>query len=810
MKGNVLILTLCIVICIILSPSALLSDDNSQSKETEQKKGIFQFDRFLMENVPGGEFYTYFIENFAPDATFLTEENNGFAMIDNPRVYFEGNSYTRFNWNYNGIDINSGLDDGSPALILPFSSVDSFQLIGESPLSLSNGMQFITKPNTRSTSRLVFSNVFSNVGGYWAKFMIQPSHPTERADYLYNTRRKIDENFYFDYSMNKNLANSSFQLGASYFDIKRIFNDFNTFDTTYTEDGRFFTANATYRKALKTGYYELLGVVNYLDRSNLGSETGSYPQETIGKKKFSFLTAFILKKKLELSLAFLFEKEDLDPFVQNYSKDLMDNDGDGLYPYGKSGENKLGSFTSPTIDLNVLYPLISSQSNNSQIKADLFGHFRYFRISADEISNDFNPILFDGSPYQVVKWSGEANYANNSILGKAGIKLDAALSNSFSIIANIYGDYNGIRFNSTGKDNNIGFLRPGIDAGIYLFRNKPTNFMLSIGILPEQLRENVNFFLDPNRPSGIIYSWNDKNGDKKFQAGEEGAVYGYTGGAYHFADENLKSPYSQRLVIYFTTPISRNFALNVKAMYKKMKNVLTVKFDEEYGHYETINGTNLYFFDEPFTQYYLTNAQNEKDPFYAQFQFDITGKKEKKWFFSFSFMAHMGMGTTAFGNGSGSNDIGILDESQANPNSWLNGYGRLDGDRGFAGKIYFGYYIAPRLFASVSMKYRDGDPFAFLNTVVLNGQRVIYYQTIKGEDEHGKKGGPREDYMADLSLALSYRFPFLSGEGQIKLAVYNILDIGAELSEYVYSGGSRDAMELQIPRSIRLIFGWTF
>jgi len=32
------------------------------------------------------------------------------------------------------------------------------------------------------------------------------------------------------------------------------------------------------------------------------------------------------------------------------------------------------------------------------------------------------------------------------------------------------------------------------------------------------------------------------------------------------------------------------------------------------------------------------------------------------------------------------------------------------------------------------------------------------------------------------------------------------LDVGYELSEYVFSGGSRDAMELALPRSLRLTF----
>ena len=165
---------------------------------------------------------------------------------------------------------------------------------------------------------------------------------------------------------------------------------------------------------------------------------------------------------------------------------------------------------------------------------------------------------------------------------------------------------------------------------------------------------------------------------------------------------------------------------------------------------------SYYFLDRPFTAFELSNAAFAKDPFYAQFLVRVQGERAQRWYFSFSFLAHMGMGYTAFGNGPTANDIGVISESQAFPNSWINGYGRVDGDRAFVGKIFFGYYLSPRLFLSGSIKYRDGDPFAFINAFQRQGQWVITYQTIKAEDEHGKKGGPREDCIWDFNFKLSY------------------------------------------------------
>ena len=140
----------------------------------------------------------------------------------------------------------------------------------------------------------------------------------------------------------------------------------------------------------------------------------------------------------------------------------------------------------------------------------------------------------------------------------------------------------------------------------------------------------------------------------------------------------------------------------------------------------------------------------------------------------------------------------------------INGFGRIEGDRAFMGKIYFGYYLVDDLFLGVSFKYRDGTPFAFINSAYDYNQWALYYVTIKAENEKGIKGGPREDYVGDMSVQLNYRFPMFGGNGRVTLGVYNLLDIGHELSEYVFSGSSRDAMEFSIARSIRLSLALDF
>ncbi|UCH94659.1 MAG: hypothetical protein JSV88_30950 [Candidatus Aminicenantes bacterium] len=764
------------------------------------------FDQFLIHHLPGGYFYPFFIENYVPDATFLIEENNGFSLIDNPRAYFEGDSFVHFNWFYNGMNINSALNDGSPAVLLPFSSVTSYRLQGESPLFNDYGMNFLSDIPQKSFSRVMASSVYTDLGGYWLTFMIQPDHPKTRADRLYSSRRKIKTNYFLDYTLSKKFTGSHLTVALSYFDIQRQFNDFNTFDAVFNEDGKLFLTNTRFRKNLKNGYYDVFGIFNYLDRSHQQAEIGSYPQETTGKERYALLTGFALeKKKLALKLSFLLEKENLAPYENNFSKDLIDNDGDGIYPFGDTGELKIGEFSAATINLNLKYPLII-RSANRPITINTFADVRYSMLEGDETIHDYNAISVANTPYLVVLWNKGNKYRNINMNARVGMNIGVDISKDVSLLAKVFLAYDGLSFDN--KSNNLTFFTPAFDMGIHLFKTRRTRFLFSYGILPYDIRENTNFFLEGERPHGALHWWHDANGDTSYQPGEEGDIFGYTGGRYHFVDENTAVPLKERLLLHLSTPLSRHFRLNIKGIYKTIKNHFRVKFNREYGFYESHENHDIYFFNKPFRDYYLYNGGDERDPFYAQLLLNIQGRRAHKWFFSFSFLAHIGMGDTALGNGSGSSDIGILDESQANPNSRINSFGRLDGDRGFVAKSYFGYYLIKKLFLAVSLKYRDGNPFAFFNRLSRYNQWVIYYSTIKAENEKGVKGGPREDYLADVSVKLSYHFKLFNRDAVIGLSFFNVLDFGGELSEYVFSGGTRDAVELQIPRSIRLTLTW--
>ncbi|MCK4762063.1 MAG: hypothetical protein KAW12_07680 [Candidatus Aminicenantes bacterium] len=766
----------------------------------------FTFDEFLMKNLPGGFFYPSFLENYAPGAAFMIEENNAFALIDNPRVYYEGDSFINFNWFYNGGKINSALNPGSPAVLLPFSATSGYRMQGETPKRRDYGLNFISRMPREDIARVMVSSVYPDMGGYIDGLIsLIPDHALNRDDFLYSTRRKTLGNFFVDGMLGKKFADSALSLSFNYFHIKRQFNDFNALDTTFEETGKLFLVNARFQKELKKGGYEIFAVFNHSDRSNFNAETGCYPQETGAQKRDSFLTGFNLNKKsFDLKFSFQLEKETIAPVVENFYKDLKDNDGDGLFPSGRWGD-----FSAAVFNLDLDVPLTIRLSSGA-IKMNAFVDIRHSILQGSEEINAYNPIFFDKTPYLVVSRQEGGDYTNSNSNVKFGLNMAWDISASVSLSSRLFAHYNRLGIESPGAG--FSFFSPGFDMGLHLFKNKKTEIFLSLGQIPYDTRENLNYFLETRRPSGAVSYWNDHNNDAIFQTGEAGQTFAYTGGRYHAAAEDLSAPVKQRFLITLSTKVSQKWVFSLKGILKKIKNNFAVRFpnEEDYGFFESHNGYDVFFLDSPPESYLLSNYDYRKEPIYAQLLINLKGGEKDRWFFDFSFLSHMGLGVTAFGNGPGSNDIGIISESMANPNSRINGFGRVDGDRAFLGKIYFGFYMTRNLFMGVSLKYRDGNPFAFIDSFYAHNQWALYYSTIQAEDEKGVKGGPREDFLSDVSIKLNYKFKLFDKDALLSLSIFNLLDLGHELSEYAFSGGSRYAAELHIPRSMRLTFAMGF
>ncbi|MBN1196944.1 MAG: hypothetical protein JXA62_06020 [Candidatus Aminicenantes bacterium] len=755
----------------------------------------------LLFLLPGAGFHTSFLENYAADTTMMVEESNAFALLDNPRVYLDGEPANQAQWHYAGGDITSALNPGAPGFLVPLAAVNEYRIASRFPGESGAGIHMDAAPMGRDGTRLLFSGVMPDMGGLGpgAETMIL-NHPYNRADRLYSTRRRFHRAWNVSGRWQRQVGKGKLRLSLSAVERERDFNDFNERDRIFNESGRAVMGMGHYRSRVSGNALDLYAGINLVQRSALDAELGRLPQEVADLERNVLFAGMQWRgrKGAGANASLLVESESRLPGAA-FSKEMMDNDGDGMWP-----EWQRGDLSAVTMAVNGRLPLLRSGASGLALVAGT----RQVWNRGEEVAPAVTGMLFSNQPWLGIDWQAGSRYQHRVWNHQAGVSGRLKFSSRLEFKGRAGVVQSGLAGVSTERD--FTWWSTDWDAGLVWHPGTRTRLKLAVGASPVRITPDVGRFLEPRRPLGLIYHWgSDANNDGAFQIREAASLYGFTGGPAHVANPDLKAPRRERLALEFSTPISARWMLDISGMLKRFRGLLSVDYAAPYGHLQMVDQRPVYLLDRPIEAYSLNNAAFEDDPFYAQLRFTISGRG-RGWLFSFSFMAHMGMGNAPFGNGPVANDLGTLSEWQAGPNARFNAFGRLDGDRAFVARIYTLFNLARNLSLGITMKYRDGNPFAFIDAVEVDGQRALLLQTIRAEDSRGRKGGPREDYLSDCSVQLNWRMRLLGADALLSAAVFNLLDFGSELSEYVFSGGSRDAMEMQIPRSLRvsLLMSW--
>ncbi|MDY0295937.1 MAG: hypothetical protein RB296_01355 [Acidobacteriota bacterium] len=755
----------------------------------------------LLFLLPGAGFYTAFLENYAADTTMMVEESNGFSLLDNPRVYMNGEPANQVQWRYGGADTTSALSPGAPGFLVPLAAVNEYRVSNGFPAEHDAGFETDAAPSGANGSRLSLSGVFPDMGGLGpgAETMIL-NHPYNRADRLYATRRRFHRAWNVSGRWQKQVGKGKLRISLSALERERDFNDFNQRDTMFNESGRALLGLAHYRRQAEKSSLDLYAGINRLSRSALDAELGRLPQEVADLERSALLAGMQWQgRNGEMLRANLLVEDESRVPGATHSKEMMDNDGDGMWP-----EWQRGDLTAVTATLKGKVPLRRTRGSALAMEADLHQVWN----GGDEVAPAMSGMVFAGRPWLGIDWLPGSRYNHRVWNHRLGMNGWTKLSPGLKLLGEAGFCRSGLSGISTQRD--FSWQGADWDLGLEWNLSRRSRLRFALGASPLRITPDVGRFLEPRRPMGMVYNWAaDINGDGLFQPGEASSLYGLTGASAHMADPDLQAPRREQISLEFSTPISPRWTLDVSGMLKRFRHLLTVDYAAEFGHLQMVDQRLVYLLDRPVEAYTLNNSTFEQDPFYAQLRFAVSGHG-RRWLFSFSFMAHMGMGSAPFGNGPVANDLGTLSEWQAGPNARLNAFGRLDGDRAFVARIYSVFDLARNLSLGVSLKYRDGNPFAFIDAVEAGGRRVLLLQTIRAEDRYGRKGGPREDYLSDCSVKISWRLRLLGADAWLSAAVFNLLDFGSELSEYVFSGGSRDAMEMQLPRSLRisLLMSW--
>lgn len=287
-----------------------------------------------------------------------------------------------------------------------------------------------------------------------------------------------------------------------------------------------------------------------------------------------------------------------------------------------------------------------------------------------------------------------------------------------------------------------------------------------------------------------------------------------TGGKYHRVGKGLKQPQYVAVDLPIVFTIGRH-EISIFTSFKKYYNTWSVRLTDECADsYEPIAvtqevkdnlGYEIYRM-KPQERYYevcpapATGGGVFNSPVFASniVKYTYNGKKV---FVSFSWQSYIESGPSALGNGMQTEDINVLNESFASPNSTLiNGnmkqtdaglrsLGRLHQDRAFIARLQLGVNITENWQLSLSGKFRDGIAFTnyrtYLNTDAAgHSQAIIWAGNTRGINVKDQNFGERTDSFFNFDLRLKYRGDIKGVPFEIQAVCYNILDFATELNEY--------------------------
>ncbi len=338
-------------------------------------------------------------------------------------------------------------------------------------------------------------------------------------------------------------------------------------------------------------------------------------------------------------------------------------------------------------------------------------------------------------------------------------------------------------------------------------------------------------FANPNSLSGLVFSWNDGNGDGVFQPVELGPLLRRFGGVYSSVSPSLHAPYADEFDIYGAVSLNRETSARIQFFRRDDKERIaaidTGVPPQAYQPVEVLDpgpdGIPGTFDDRLLTVYQQNSSTFGADKFLLENPADLRmlyegltaelSTRYKQLDFHASFTAEKSFGPTNPGNGPLENDPGIIGALYQDPNTLINATGHEFFDRSFLGKIQMIYQL-PSKFGGIELlntaEYLDGLPFAreLLTTGLAQGP-IVVPATIRGSPE----GGNRAEYALNWNLRLARSFPMARGRMRLCADVLNVTNSGNRVQENDITGvnfNERLPVAIQAPRSIRFAVQYTF
>jgi hypothetical protein len=564
---------------------------------------------------------------------------------------------------------------------------------------------------------------------------------------------------------------------------------------------------------------------SYQERDQLFSEY-FYGQNETAKLK-SFDLSLYAKKYGKFTTGFNISFKNIEHNVPDFSRNFIDIDGEGLEPwYADENITAFSYYYKNEIKLNDLF----------SFKTELYDGLHFYNPRQQTSYNTTYFQSTDSNYHSLYYTEWQYNAFIAALLqNSANIELHRSnASKTIALKASL-----GISLDGFSVKNNT-FIKPGWLFAADLNIKISSFAALTIYIGKKQLPFDADYlrFFSADYMNGKTYYWKDANGDKTFQPAEKAALFTTTGGNYHHLSDGLQQPYEIYLEIPITLKAGKRSLFTLSGCLRQFRELWGITYDKPasaYGYYTQPQNVSIYSTDPVYRQIYFQNntevnyvAVNNytslinasagntsflrENPYYEgwTFKYEYRGRK---LYLAASFTAFNLVGFGSMGNGVLHNNLSVLSETMANPNSYIYYLGRLDGDRSYIGRLLVSYAINKHLTMAFQYKYKDGQAFNSFGVKNItdnagNTQIAIWNNNVKGDNPYSGETSRREDCFYNTELRGKYSFFFDKKVLDINLSIYNLFDLGFQLAENTFSPatdeGLRKAIDIQIPRGFIL------
>ena len=567
--------------------------------------------------------------------------------------------------------------------------------------------------------------------------------------------------------------------------------------------------NGNYYKVLADGYLPTGGVfdrlgylLNVSGKDNYGSEFYYNPNEVMNLKTYS---ASLYAKRGNLTTGLTWATNITRHDNLEFARNIVDQDGESLEPWMADGRTHELSWA-----LTYSKPILPWL----QLKADAYNSLILFSPSKTQFSNEvFIQHALQATPTLLYRYDWTSNAFSGGLLeNQIGAEAHYALSQKLSLHGELFMTLDGMVLHDRTK------ITPNIKASAKL-DYKPTRW-LQLGVVLSHDRVSYNIedlrFMSPDYMNGTV-SYSSSN-----------RLFTTTGGSSHRYATGLWQPAYLTLSVPIHLRFGRHEIALLQSFRKYYHTWMTRYADgaaangyvDDNGYYFLNAGERDYVIDYQPTKLMGTNWLTNTPYFMTQTtRYTYNGKHAV---FSLSWQSMMGTGLSALGIGPTTNDINVLSESTANPNTQSTigrekakypGVGRLDQDKAYICRIYLGYNVNKHFQFGITGRWTDGQPIVFFNTATAidtygDTQVAIRPGCTRGINPTDGDFGCRESALFNIDLHARAQWTIKGHPMSLYVQCYNIYDFGNVYTEYSFPQGIRGddhrgfAMTLTIPRGI--------